>query len=76
MESGIHSLSDLFQQLGLDPSINGIAQFVAEHAPIPADVLLHQASFWNANQAEFLAESVAQDADWSELVDQLDIMLR
>ncbi|WP_220719912.1 DUF2789 domain-containing protein [Agarivorans litoreus] len=76
MESAIHTLSDLFAQLGLDPSINAIAEFVAEHAPIPSEVPLHQAAFWTPTQAAFLLEAVQQDADWVELVDQLDVMLR
>ncbi|MDO6687829.1 MULTISPECIES: DUF2789 family protein [unclassified Agarivorans] len=72
----MHTLSDLFEQLGLDPSINGIAQFVTDKGPIAAGVVLHKASFWTPTQASFLAEAVEQDADWAELVDQLDNMLR
>ncbi len=76
MESSIHTLSDLFEQLGLDPSIEAISQFVTEHAPIPSEQRLHEASFWSPTQAVFLQEAVQQDADWAELVDQLDSMLR
>lgn len=76
MEPGIHTLSDLFEQLGLDPSIEAISQFVAKHAPIPSEQLLHEAPFWTPTQAAFLQDAVQQDADWAELVDQLDSMLR
>jgi hypothetical protein len=36
----------------------------------------HQASFWTQAQASFLREAIEEDADWAELVDQLDVMLR
>lgn len=36
----------------------------------------HQASFWTQAQASFLREAIEEDADWVELVDQLDVMLR
>ncbi|MCW5637448.1 MAG: DUF2789 family protein, partial [Rubrivivax sp.] len=32
--------------------------------------------FWSPAQARFLREEVAEDADWAELVDQLNLMLR
>ncbi|GGB20274.1 MULTISPECIES: DUF2789 family protein [Agarivorans] len=76
MELEIHTLSDLFEQLGLDPSIEAISQFVAEHGPIPSEQRLHEAAFWSPTQAAFLQDAIQQDADWAELVDQLDSMLR
>ncbi|NMU76583.1 DUF2789 family protein, partial [Vibrio parahaemolyticus] len=33
-------------------------------------------SFWTMSQANFLKQAIEEDADWAELVDQLDVMLR
>ena len=76
MESPIHSINTLFEQLGLDSSENGIEKFVNSHKPIPKDIDLHDATFWNQSQVAFLKESIDQDADWAEIVDHLDVMLR
>ncbi|TBT33456.1 DUF2789 family protein, partial [Vibrio parahaemolyticus] len=35
-----------------------------------------EASFWTHSQAAFLKQAIEEDADWAELVDQLDVMLR
>ncbi|MBX3607441.1 MAG: DUF2789 domain-containing protein [Piscinibacter sp.] len=76
MESPLHALKDLFDQLGLPSSGREIDRFVAQHRPLPGDVALADAPFWSAAQARFLREEVAEDADWAELVDHLDAMLR
>lgn len=76
MEAHTHSLEALFAQLGLDNSSDAIDTFVQTHSPIPAGVALHQAAFWNTSQATFLVQMKQQDADWAEIVDQLDAMLR
>lgn len=76
MESQIHSLNSLFDQLGLDASDEAIDHFIALHTPVPPHLRLHEADFWNASQAAFLKEVIDEDADWAELVDQLDAMLR
>lgn len=73
MELGNHSLGELFEQLGLDPK--HIESFVTSHTLGPS-VRLADAPFWNDSQASFIRESLEQDADWSELIDQLDSMLR
>lgn len=76
MEIMTHSLVHLFMQLGLPSKKNDILQFVKLHAPLASDIELHQATFWSVSQASFLQESKADDADWAEIVDQLDAMLR
>ena len=76
MESQIHSIEALFDQLGLDSSAAGIDKFINAHKPLPANVELHKASFWNSSQAGFLKQTIAEDADWAEVVDHLDAMLR
>lgn len=76
MESHVHSLNSLFDQLGLPSSDSAIETFVNSHKPIPAEVELHKASFWNPSQATFLKQTIDEDADWAEVVDHLDAMLR
>ena len=53
-----------------------IDAFIRSHAPLAEDVRLAEAPFWNSAQAAFLREELAEDADWAELVDQLDAALR
>ena len=76
MDTPIHHFSDLFAQLGLPCDEQDIQQFIAAHAPLPADVRLADAPFWTPAQAAFLREALLQDSDWAELVDQLSVALR
>lgn len=76
MEAHIHPLDSLFDQLGLDSGEQAIQGFIKQHCPIPRDIELHEASFWNVSQAAFLEQALDEDADWAEVVDQLNIMLR
>ena len=76
MENFIHTLDALFIQLGLDNSPSFIGNFIDTNQPIPANTKLHQADFWTSSQSSFLQEAKELDADWSEIVDQLDVLLR
>lgn len=76
MQTSANSLNTLFTQLGLDDSDEAIDKFIREHAPIPATVTLSEAPCWNESQRKLLAESIANDADWTQVVDQLDALLR
>ena len=76
MEPSIHRFSELFAQLGLPSDGPAIQAYIAQHAPLDASVRLHDASFWTAANARMLQEMTAADADWAELVDQLDVALR
>jgi len=76
MEMQNHPLSSLFEQLGLDSSQQAIQRFINENRPLPGATELDQADFWSAAQASFLREAKQQDADWAEIVDRLDAMLR
>lgn len=71
-----HSIHSLFDQLGLDSSDQGIDAFVAEHGSLAANVKLHQADFWSEAQGTFLQQMTSEDADWAEIVDELDARLR
>lgn len=71
-----HSLKSLFAQLGLPNSKGEIDAFIERHSPLPGAVRLADAPFWTAGQAAFLREEINEDAEWAELVDQLDALLR
>jgi len=76
MEPPSHTLQDLFLQLGLASGQGDIDQFVAAHCPLANAIELADAPFWTQAQAQFLREEIADDADWAEVVDQLNVMLR
>jgi hypothetical protein len=71
-----HSLECLFKQLGLGSADQEIQDFINQNSPLPTNVELHNASFWTSSQSSFLQQSKDDDADWAEIVDQLDVMLR
>lgn len=70
-----HSMSDLFAQLGLPNEEADIRDFVATHRPLPGGLRLADASFWTDTQSRFLKDEILEDADWAEVVDQLNLML-
>lgn len=76
MEPPVHSLSSLFKQLGLPDDPVSIDKFVAVHSLLKADLLLADAFFWTDSQKAFLREQILVDADWAEVVDELDVLLR
>ncbi|MGZ8984066.1 MAG: DUF2789 domain-containing protein [Methylotenera sp.] len=75
MESSTHSLSSLFDQLGLPSDLMAIENFIKMHNPLPTNVLLSDALFWTTAQASFLREEILNDADWAEVIDQLNAKL-
>lgn len=76
METSLHSMSALFAQLGLASDSGAIEQFITEHSPLDPAVNLVEAPFWAPAQAAFLRQQLMADADWAELVDQLNVRLR
>lgn len=76
MENAIHTLRDLFRQLGLPDTRADISRFIATHRPLPHHVALAEAGFWRPDQAAFLRDEIAEDADWAEIIDTLDASLR
>ncbi len=76
MEKTIHTMTNLFAQLGLPNSNDEIAAFIKTHSPLPEAVKLADAPWWTPSQASFLREELAEDADWAEIVDQLNAALR
>ncbi|MBV7540566.1 DUF2789 domain-containing protein [Acidovorax sp. sic0104] len=63
------TMTNLFLQLGLDESAEGIAQFIKTHQ-LPTEVALGDAPYWNDSQRQFLLEQLKADAPWAMIVDQ------
>ena len=76
MDTSFHSLASLFDQLGLDSTEIAIETFIAKNRPLAGHITLCQADFWNSSQASFLSQGIEEDADWAEIIDQLDALLR
>lgn len=76
MENLQHAFHELFAQLGLPCDAHHIAAFLQTHRPLPGDVALPDADFWNPAQATFLRESLLQDNGWAQQVDALSEALR
>ena len=57
-------------------SVSSIDAFIGKHAPLPGHVALSDAPFWSPAQSAFLCSELAQDADWAEVVDALNVALR
>lgn len=76
MDASIHTMQMLFCQLGLAGDEEQINAFIEKHRPLPYYIALSGADFWNEAQTAFLAEAIAEDSDWCELVDELDCLLR
>ncbi|PHV11638.1 DUF2789 domain-containing protein [Chitinimonas sp. BJB300] len=74
MDTSKHDFGGLFAQLGLPNDLPAMKAFVASHT-LPAGVALAEAKFWNPSQADFLAEELAEDGDWAEVVDALALLL-
>ena len=75
MEPPMHSINNLFTQLGLESDDASIAQFIQTHRALASDVVLSEAAFWTPAQAAFLREEILNDADWAEVIDQLNAEL-
>jgi len=76
MEDTLHSMTNLFSQLGLPSTPTDIQSFIESHRPLPLHLALHQAPFWSSSQAAFLCEQIQDDADWSGVIDRLNSGLR
>ncbi|WP_223471184.1 MULTISPECIES: DUF2789 domain-containing protein [unclassified Pseudomonas] len=76
METPIHPLSSLFKQLGLPDDAQGIDQFITSHSPLKPGLHLADAFFWSEGQRQMLRDEILEDADWAEVIDQLDVLLR
>lgn len=76
MDTSKHNLQTLFEQLGLPANDNAIKDFIARHSPLPAATAIQDASMWSESQSQFLEEGLEEDSDWTEVIDELDALLR
>ena len=76
MQAQLHTMSNLFAQLGLPVEEGAIESFIASHRPLENDIPLYRAPFWSNAQREFLKEEIIEDADWSSVIDELNGRLR
>lgn len=75
MEPTQHTLDNLFAQLGLPSGDADIESFIKTHSHLATDLTLSEAPFWTPSQAAFLREEILNDADWAEVIDQLNALL-
>ncbi|GGB62284.1 DUF2789 domain-containing protein [Shewanella inventionis] len=75
MDTTENDLGHLFKQLGLGYTQQEIDSFVSRNK-VNKDTLLIDADCWNHSQRAFLKEALNEDAQWSEIIDQLDVMMR
>lgn len=76
MEANLHTINNLFAQLGLPSDADAISAFIESHRPIGQNLAVSEASFWTPSQAKFLRQQILQDADWAIVVDELSTRLR
>ena len=74
METNPHDLSNLFRQLGYSGETEDMNSFISTHR-LEAGTALADAVFWSPAQAHFLRCALADDSDWSEVVDELSVRL-
>ena len=74
MDTTPSDLSHLFEQLGLPSNDEDIEEFIGAHSLAP-NTCISDAEFWNDAQRAFIKEVMAQDNNWTELLDQLGVRL-
>ena len=75
MDTNLHTMGNLFAQLGLPASPAAIEEFIGRHRPLGNEVALYRASFWSDAQRAFLKEEIIEDADWAGVIDELNSRL-
>jgi len=75
MQNQLHSLNNLFAQLGLPSDEAAIDEFIASHRPLESGTALYRAPFWSTAQRTFLKEEIIEDADWASVIDELNVRL-
>ena len=75
MQSSVHTMTDLFLQLGLPAEASSIAAFIEDHAGACQTCALSDASIWTDSQRAFLKESINEDSDWAIPAEQLTSFL-
>jgi len=75
MEANIHSMANLFAQLGLSTEPTDINNFITARRPLGTGITIDCAPFWTEAQKTFLKEEIFFDADWVGVVDELNARL-
>ena len=75
MDAHLHTMNNLFAQLGLPADDGAIDRFIADHRPLGNGVALYRAPFWTPAQRAFLKEEIIEDADWASVIDELNSRL-
>lgn len=70
-----HTLTTLFEQLGLSGTQGDMDTFFHNHH-LPENIQLHKANFWSESQKQFLEEGIADDGEWAIIIDEMSAMLR
>lgn len=76
MQAQLHTLNNLFAQLGLPADDQAVESFIAAHRPLANGTALYRAPFWSDSQRAFLKEEIIEDADWAGVIDELNGRLR
>ena len=76
MNQSYHRFTELFLQLGLPSDVDGIKHFLENHSPLDPSIRLENAPFWTQAQSTLLRDEILQDADWAEVIYQLNAALR
>ena len=76
MNASHHPMQELFAQLGLPDDETSIQAFIQRHRPLPMNIRIYDAPFWSVSQAALIREKLTEDADWSVLIDTLNVQLR
>jgi hypothetical protein len=76
MDSTYHSMTELFDQLGLPSDEHSIASFIGQHYPLEMTTRFYDAPFWSPAQAAFIKEKMRDDSDWVVVIDSLNTSLR
>lgn len=67
-------MTNLFRQMGLDSTPEGVAEFISNHQLQPKTHIT-DAPFWSGSQRALLKELLDSDADWAIVVDELSASL-
>jgi hypothetical protein len=76
MEKYHKTMSDLFEQLGLASSDEGIVDFISQNKGLRQGLHIEDAELWSRQQADFIKNALLEDAEWVELIDQLNTRIR
>lgn len=75
MPPHLYTVKDLFQQLGLPSDTASIEDFVHQNRAVCRNLTLVDAPIWTKSQLDFLREAIAEDSDWAQAADSLQLML-